>query len=110
MNTLTTNDVTGVYLSVNNKFEKASALTLNNDSTFLYEYALGGCQDEVKGKWALKSNQIYLTLNINRDSVVYHIPDLNNVSWTIVPSGIRPNTIIDNGCFKEKALHKKQKR
>jgi hypothetical protein len=103
-------NIVGHYISTDSKFEKTSALTLINDSTFIYFYMLGGCQDKIKGKWTVKNGYIILHTTIDRDTVLYHIPDLDSTIWTITKKGIKPDKIIDNGCFKVSAVHLKQKK
>jgi hypothetical protein len=98
----------GVYLSVDSKFEKLSALTLKSDSTFRYSYLLGGCQDDINGNWSVFGKNISLHMDLNRDSLSYHTPDLNKISWVISSKGIKPLDTVDNGCFKEYSLHRKQ--
>jgi hypothetical protein len=97
----------GQYISVDSKFEKSSILTLNSDSTFSYSYMLGGCQDRIKGMWTVKNKSIILQTDNSNDSKSYHVPDLNSIKWTITSKGLKPSNTIDNGCFKESALHKK---
>ena len=103
----TSKNLAGQYTSVDNGFEKASVLTLNSDSTFTYYYMLGGCEDKIKGKRTNKYRSIILQTDFNKDSILYHVPDLNNISWKITQKGLKPSDTIDNGCFKEFALHKK---
>jgi hypothetical protein len=69
---------------------------------------LGGCQDKINGHWTIKNSYVILRTAVNRDSVSYFMPDLNSNSWTITKNGIKPEKPIDNGCFKESALHQKQ--
>jgi hypothetical protein len=104
---LATNPV-GQYVSVDSKFEKTSSLTLKTDSTFIYFYALSGCQNTIHGSWSAKNESIILHSGYIKDTLVY-IPDLNNFRWTITKRGLKPNGTIDTGCFKEKSLHVKIK-
>ena len=102
-------NLAGQYISKDTKFEKTSILILTNDSTFVYSYMLGGCQDKINGNWTIVNNSIVLQTKTNSDTVLFHTPDLNKISWTTTKNGIKPNEIIDNGCFKESSLHVKQK-
>lgn len=100
--------LSGVYISVDSKFERLSSLTLQRDSSFVYKYLLGGCQDKITGKWTVVQNEVNLKTNINKDTVQYHMPDLNNIRWSVTKAGLKPDRIIDNGCFQTTSLHKKQ--
>jgi hypothetical protein len=101
-------NISGIYISTDSRFEKSSELTLSSDSTFIYFYMLGGCQDKIKGKWTITNGSIILHPHVKGNTGLFHTPDLNNAIWTIEKKGLKPQAIIDNGCFKESALHVKQ--
>ena len=100
--------ISGRYISTDSKFEKSSELLLDSDSAFIYSYILGGCQDKINGTWTIKNGNIVLHTQVKDAAVKYHTPYLNNTVWTIKKNGVKPQEIIDNGCFKEGALHVKQ--
>lgn len=103
-------DLNGIYHSVNNKFERASVLILKSDSTFIYKYAVGGCQAEITGRWNQKEKMIEMTNDpefFNSDSIIY--PDMSRENWMIKKKGLKPTGPIDSGCLVEAGLHKKVK-
>ncbi len=102
------NDISGYYISTDSKFEKSSELTLTYDSSFIYFYMLGGCQDKIKGKWTIKNGSIILHSQVKDKLDSFFTVNLNNTIWTIEKKGLKPKATIDNGCFKESALHVKQ--
>ena len=103
---LTGEGIYGLYSTVDNKTQRGSILTLKTDSSFRYEYMLGGCQDKIDGKWTYSNNKIYLKPVID-DTVKRHQPALQNITWEITKKGLKPDAVIDNGCFREDAVHKK---
>lgn len=99
-------DLFGLYSTIKNRSLRGSILTLKTDSSFRYEYMLGGCQDKIDGKWTFSNNRIHLQPVIS-DTVKRHQPALQNITWEIRKNGLKPDAVIDNGCFKEDAVHKK---
>ncbi|WP_149867139.1 hypothetical protein [Solirubrum puertoriconensis] len=101
------NGLVGSYYSRANQFEKHSNLYLRADSSFVYSYLLGGCQDEISGVWSTKGNNLYLIqakdTTTNR---LYHIPDLA-APWRITKSGLKPLKKLNLGCFEEASIHRK---
>jgi hypothetical protein len=110
LQTKSMSDISGEYISDDSKFEKTSILTLTNDSTFIYFYMLGGCRDKINGKWSINNGSIILQTSADQDTTFHHVPNLNKISWTITKAGIKPDDVIDNGCFKENSVHIKQRR
>ena len=100
-------NLAGQYASVDNKFERSSVLRLNNDSTFIYYCMLGGCRDEINGKWFTKNKSIYLRADTSKNTIYYRVPDLYSISWTITKKGVKPSETINVGCIKEHGLHLK---
>ena len=116
------NGLTGVYSSVNNKFERWSTMTLNGDSTFIYNYGLGGCQAEIKGTFTVRNSKIEFAndseitsneiVNLTEsDSLISEIgtpfyPNLSLVDWKVGNNFIKPLGTVDSGCLQESAKHK----
>jgi len=123
----TSENLAGTYYSVNNKFEKWSILLLYDNYRFEYQYALGGCQAIVTGKWTIENKLLRLasdnefdpndtigekviindtvTLSFNKTSY----PNFSNFGWRISNNWLKPLGNIDNGCFIENGKHKKKR-
>ncbi len=117
----------GTYYSKGNKFERWSIMTINSDSTFLYEYGVGGCQADISGTWARVNNFLVFkndfeytdeyfksldSTSAMNDTLVILMPkafypDLGRIWWKIKKRSIKPMKPIDTGCLIEKNNHKK---
>ncbi len=83
-------------------------LTLKADSTYEYSYGVGGCQDKIIGRWSIDTDHVHLVLPLRQDIVRYHKPNLENIHWIYRNGSLRPSAEIDNGCFKEIGVHRKE--
>ncbi|TPV31169.1 hypothetical protein FJ651_15395 [Paucihalobacter ruber] len=120
-----TTELSGIYYSVDNKFEKWSIMELRENGTFKYKYGLSACQGDVTGTYTVNSNRIQFKndkeftkeyLEKERDSLnsifpgigIPVIPDLSLTEWKIKKNSIKPISEIDCGCIIEKGKHKKR--
>ena len=120
-----TNNLIGIYYSVDNEFEKWSIMELRENGIFKYKCGLSACQSEVTGTYSIENNRIRFKndreftkeyLEYERDSLdsifpgigVPIIPDLSLTEWKIKKNSIKPISEIDCGCIIEKGKHKKR--
>ena len=119
-------ELSGLYYSVDNEFERWSIMELSENGTFKYKCGLSACQSEVTGTYSVEKNQIRFKndkeftkeyLEKERDSLdsifpgigIPIIPDLSLTEWKIKKNAIKPISEIDCGCITEKGKHKKVK-
>ncbi|MEP1033619.1 hypothetical protein [Ekhidna sp.] len=116
------NEVAGTFSSVNNKFERWSVMTLDQNGTFIYSYGVGGCQAKVTGTFSVDNSMLKFvndsefaskvnTEDMTTDSLTYNIgtplyPDLSLVDWKIGKNFIKPLNSVDSGCLVESGKHK----
>jgi len=123
-----TEELNGIYYSVDNKFEKWSIMELKENGVFKYKYGLSACQAEITGTYSVENNKIKFKndqeftkkyLEAERDSLIKTdstfigigipiYPDLSLTEWKIKKSSIKPISEIDCGCIVEKGKHKKR--
>ncbi len=104
-----TDELIGEYFSLENKFESYSTMTLEKDNRFTYNYGIGGCRGEVKGKWTIENKKIRFENDTSfLHNKTIHYPDLGQTTWTVKKIGIQPDKIVDSGCVKSDKLHMKR--
>jgi len=123
-----TDELNGIYYSVDNKFEKWSIMELKENGVFKYKYGLSACQAEITGTYSVENNKIKFKndqkftkkyLEVERDSLIKTdstfigigiqiYPDLSLTEWKINKNSIKPISEIDCGCIVEKGKHKKR--
>ena len=123
-----TDELNGIYYSVDNKFEKWSIIELQENGIFKYKYGLSACQAEITGTYSVENKKIKFKndkefrkkyLEAERDSLIKTdstfigvgipiYPDLSLTEWKIKKNSIKPISEIDCGCIIEKGKHKKR--